>query len=107
MVAAAAVHSAAHGIAGQAAFEGCGLDPRVELERRVEGRLGRAVAHELDRLEQAAAADVADMPVVAEALGQPTLRAARPERLTFSSNCSSAITCCTASAAAQASGCAR
>src|SRR5258708_18738304 len=71
MVAVTAVHGSAPRVAAKPAFERRGLDPLMELERGIERRPGGAIGDQLDRLEQAAAADVADMPVIAEALGEP------------------------------------
>ncbi len=71
MIALAAVHGSAHRVATKPTFEGCGLDPLIELERRIERRARGAVGDQFDRLEQAAPSDVADMPVIAEALGEP------------------------------------
>ena len=73
MVAAAAIHGAAGRIAGKPAFERGGLDLLVELEGGIERLAGCAIRHQLDGLEQAAPADIADMAVIAEALGQPPL----------------------------------
>ena len=66
----AAVDGAAAGIDQQAAIEGVGLGALMQAERRIERRLGRAVRDQLDRLEQSAAANVADMGMIAEAVGQ-------------------------------------
>ena len=107
MIAAAAVHASARGIAAEAAFERDRLDALVQFQRRIERRAGGAIGDEFDGLEQAATPDVADMPVIAETLGQPPFELTRRSSLTLSSNCSSSITRCTSSAAAQASGCAR
>ncbi len=65
-----AVDRAAHRIDRQAARQCLALDPLVDLQRRIEHLLRRAVGDELQRPEQAAAAHVADMAVVAEALDQ-------------------------------------
>ena len=73
MIAAAAIHASARGIAAKAAFECDRLDALVKLQRRIERRSGGAIGHQFDGLEQAAAPDVADMAVIAEALGQPPL----------------------------------
>ena len=77
MIAAAAVHGSAGRVAAKPAFERGGLDPLVELERGIERRARGAIGNQFDRLEQAAAPDVADMPVIAETLGQPPLEMAR------------------------------
>src|SRR5260221_8964320 len=79
MIPLAAVHSSAHRVATEPAFEGCGFNPQIELERRIERRARGAVGDQFDRLKQAAAADIADMAMIAEALGQPPfeLRATR------------------------------
>ena len=74
VVALLAVDRAAHRIAGQAARDGLRLDALVQLQRRIEDRLGGAVGDELQRPEQAAAANVADMAVVAEAFLQGGLQ---------------------------------
>ena len=106
VVAAAAVHRPAGRVAGKPALERGGLDLLVELEGGIERLAAGAVGDQLDGLEQAAPADVADMAVIAEALGQPPLEmtAELPDAV---EQCSSAMIRCTSSAAAQASGCAR
>src|SRR5579883_2598055 len=71
VVAARAVDRAAHWIDHQPAGHRRLLDPGVQLTGGIERRLGHPVLDQLDRLEQAAAADVADMGMVAEALAQP------------------------------------
>ena len=43
----------------------------MELERGIERGARGAIGHQFDGLEQAAPANVADMPVIAEAFGQP------------------------------------
>ncbi len=63
MVAAAAIHCPACRITGEAVFERGGFDPLVELEAWIERLAGGAIGDELDGLEQAASADVADVPV--------------------------------------------
>ena len=73
MVAAAAVGGSARRIAAKAALERDRLDPLVQFQRGIERRTGATIGDELDGVEQAAAPDVADMAVVAEALGQPPL----------------------------------
>src|ERR1041385_7458553 len=73
MIAAAAVHRAASRIAGEAVLECGSLDALVELEGGIERRAAGAIGHQLDGLEQAAAADIADVAVIAEPLGQPAL----------------------------------
>src|SRR5678815_4639693 len=65
-----AVHGAAHWVDRQAAREGGFLDALVQFQGEIERRLGGAVGDQFDRLEQAAAADVADVAVVAEAFGE-------------------------------------
>src|SRR6478672_2492540 len=72
MIAAAAVHGSAARVAAQPAFEGYGLDPLIELERGIERRARGAIGDQFDRLEQAAPANVTDVTVIAEALGQPS-----------------------------------
>src|SRR3979409_1810168 len=73
MVAAAAIHRPAGRITGEAACERGGLDPLVELEAGIERVAAGAICDELDGLEQAAPADIADVPVIAETLDQPPL----------------------------------
>src|SRR6266545_5751211 len=73
MIAAAAIRAAARGIAAKAAFERDRLDPLVQFQRRIERGAGGAIGDEFDGLEPAATPDVADMPVIAEAFGQPPL----------------------------------
>src|SRR5712672_4810212 len=73
MVAAAAIHRPACRITGEAVFERGSLDPLVELEAWIERLAAGAIGDELDGLEQAASADVADVPVIAEALRQSSL----------------------------------
>ena len=75
VIADAAVHGAAHRIAGKPARKRLGLDARMQLERGIERRSRGAIGDELDRLEQAAAPDIADMTVIAETFGQPPLEA--------------------------------
>ena len=91
MIAAAAVHASARGIAAEAAFERDRLDALVQFQRRIERRAGGAIGNEFDGLEQAAPPDVADMAVIAETLGQSPFELTA-EILTLSSNCSSSIT---------------
>src|SRR5690606_33213315 len=50
--------------------KGFGLDPGVDLSRRIERRLGFAVLDDLDTAEKASAPDVADMRVLAEGRAQ-------------------------------------
>src|SRR6266436_10454523 len=73
MVAAAAVHRPPDGITGEADFERGGLDPLVELEAWIERFAAGPIGDQLDGLEQAASADVADVPVIAQALRQSSL----------------------------------
>src|SRR6476660_4924212 len=73
MVAAAAIRGPARRVAGEAAFERGGLDPLIELEAGIERLPAGAIGDQLDGLEQAAPADIADVAVIAEALGQPSL----------------------------------
>src|SRR6476659_181717 len=73
MVATASIHGPAGRVTGEAAFESGGLDPLVELEAGIEGLAACAIGDQLDGLEQAAPPDIADVPVIAEALGQPSL----------------------------------
>src|ERR1700741_4099103 len=76
VIAAAAVDRAARRIAGKAALERRRLDFLVELESGIE-RLSRgAIGNQLDRPEQAAPTDVADMPVIAKTVGQSPLEMA-------------------------------
>src|SRR5260370_6851534 len=74
MIAAAALHGSARRVAGKPAFERRGLDPLIELERGIERRARCAIGNQFDGLEEAAPTDVADVPVIAEALGQPPLK---------------------------------
>ena len=74
MVARFSVDGAAHRVANQAAGHRLRLDPRVELELGIEGRLGGAVGDQLDGPQQAPAADVADMAVVGEAIDERALQ---------------------------------
>src|SRR6266481_9500373 len=76
MVAAAAIHRPAGRITGETTFERGGLDPLVEFEVGIERRAAAAIGDQFDGLEQATPADIADMPVIAEALGQPMLELA-------------------------------
>ena len=76
MVAVATVHGSACRITGKAALERRGLDPLVQLEAWIERRAAGAVCDNLDGLEEAAPADIADVPVIAEALGQSQLEIA-------------------------------
>src|SRR5207237_5385195 len=50
------------------------LGPLVEPEGGIERRAAGAIGHQLDGLEQAAAADITDVAVIAEPLGQPALQ---------------------------------
>lgn len=68
VVAAPAIDGAAHRVDHQSVGHSRLLDSRVQLQRRVERRLGAAACNEFDGLEQAAAAYVADIVVVAEPL---------------------------------------
>ena len=70
MVAGAAVDGAAHRVDAQAARERLRLHARVHAPRRVERLLCAALGDELDPLEEAAAADVADVRMIREALAQ-------------------------------------
>src|SRR5258707_15136176 len=73
MVAAVAIHRPACRITGEAVFERGGLDPLMELEAGIERRAAGAIGDQLDGLEQAASAHIADVPMIAEALGQSSL----------------------------------
>src|SRR5215469_8295494 len=73
MIAMLAVSGAAGRIAAEPAFECRRLDLLVQLEAWIERLLAGAILDQLDRLEQAAASDIADMAVIAEAFGQPLL----------------------------------
>ena len=66
---------------------------------------GGSIGDEFQRPEQAAAAHVTDMAVVAEAFDQAVSRRA-PMARTLSSRLSSRMMRCTSNAAAQATGCA-
>src|SRR3569832_1155696 len=70
VVAADAVDRAGGRIDVDALVEAGFLDPLVDPGVRVEWALGAAVLDELQRLEQAAAPDIADMRMVAEAVQQ-------------------------------------
>src|SRR5258707_13539685 len=72
MVAAAAIRGPARRVAGEAAFECGGLDPLVELEAGIERLAAGAIGDQLDGLEQAAPADIADGPGITEAPSQPS-----------------------------------
>src|SRR6476469_7359014 len=76
MVAAAAIHRPAGRITGKAAFERRSLDPLVEFEGGIERLAAGAIGDQLDGLQQSSPADIADVPVIAEALGQPPLQVA-------------------------------
>ena len=105
MVAVAAVDRAAHRIDHQAAAIASRLDARMQLQRRVEGRLawrGRAPAR--SPWNRPAAADVAHVRVRAEGGLQALAQARALRAAPASSRRSRWITRCTASAAAQATG---
>src|SRR5215469_12671717 len=70
VVAALSVRGAAHWIDHEPARHRLVLDARIELARRVEWLLGSAVGDQLEALQQAAAAHVADERMIAEALAQ-------------------------------------
>src|SRR4051794_2103280 len=74
MVAAPAVHRAAARITGETVFKRRRLDALVQLETGLERRAAGAVGDQLDRLKQPAPADIADVPMIAETLGQPLLQ---------------------------------
>ena len=76
VVAGIAVDRAAHRVNHQPARHRGGLDARVQLQRRIERRLGRAVRHHFQRHEKAAAADVPDMRMAGEARWRPLRRPA-------------------------------
>src|SRR5205807_9189782 len=76
MIAAATIHASARGITAEPAFEGDRLDALVQFQRRIERRAGGAIGDQVDGLEQAAAPDVADMPVITKTLGQAPLKMA-------------------------------
>ena len=71
MVAALAICGSTGRITGKAAFECGGLDPLIDLERRIERRARAAIRNQLDGLEQPTSPDIADVPVIAKTLGQP------------------------------------
>ena len=91
-----AVDIAADGIADQAVVEGLVADPGEELQRGVEGLLGRAVGDQLDADEEAAAADVADMASLAQGARAAWLMSLGPSALTCSTSRSRATMVCTA-----------
>src|SRR5688572_14579469 len=64
VVAALSVYRAAHRIAHYAARHGFALYGLVELQRRREGLLGRAIGDEFDGDEEAAAPDISDVRVI-------------------------------------------
>src|SRR5215469_16440979 len=64
VIAAAAIHTAAGRVAGEAAFERRSSYFVVELEGGIERPSRRAILDQFDRLEQAATADVADVTVI-------------------------------------------
>ncbi len=66
VVATLAVDRAAHRVDHQTTRHGLLLDSRVQLARRVEGRLAAALVHQLDAAKQTAAAQLAHMRVSAE-----------------------------------------
>ena len=70
MIALLAIDRAAHGIGGEPAGKGFSFYAFIDLERGGENLLGGTVGDEFERPEQAAAADVADMAVVAEPVVQ-------------------------------------
>ena len=80
----------------------CALMLRVQAPGRVERLPGGAVLHQFQAQEQAAAADIADMRMVAEALDQPVFQQTLPMARTLASRSRCSICCCTARAAAQA-----
>src|SRR5258705_11868349 len=91
MIAAAAIHCPASRITGKPAFERGSLDPLVELEARIERLAAGTIGDQLDGLEQAAPANIADMAGVTEALRQPPPEATAEipdpfEQLLFTNN---------------------
>src|SRR3954469_5902666 len=70
-----AVDRPAHGIAKWPRLQRRRLHARVHAQRRVERRLALAILDELERPEEAAATDVADMGMAAEVLPQPAFQA--------------------------------
>src|SRR5690606_4065695 len=65
-----AVDRPAHRIAQEALLQALGLHPRMDTQRGIERAPGRAVLHELDAPEKAAAADVAHVRVLLQAIAQ-------------------------------------
>ena len=68
MIAFNPVGGAAARVADQTLAHGVFLDPGMEFKRWVERFLGRPVGDQFDTPEKPAAADVADMGVIAQAL---------------------------------------
>src|SRR5438445_7307059 len=71
VVAAAAVDGAPHRIDEQPTLHRFALDPRVQAQGGIERRLARAIGDQLDAAEQAPAADIADMGMIAKASREP------------------------------------
>ena len=80
VVAAHAVDRPAHRIDHQPARHRFALDARMQLQFRVERLLAAAIGDELEALEQAASAHVADEGMIAEPLASAGARDARPAR---------------------------
>jgi len=74
MVAAQPVHGAAARVAGEAVRKSRALDARVHFQFRIERCLAGAIRDNLDAVEQAAPAHVADVVMVAETLDEPLLQ---------------------------------
>src|SRR5437867_1783093 len=71
VIASPPVDRASHRVGHEAAGHTFTLDAEVELQRGIERFLGCPVADDLDAEKKAAAADVADMRMVAETRGEP------------------------------------
>ena len=83
MVPCAAVDRAAHRVGHEAAGHAFALDPRMQLQRGIEGALVAPIGDELEAEEKPATADVADMRMVGEGAvsASPALpRAAHPRQ---------------------------
>ena len=71
MIAANPVDGATAWIDRQSAGHGLALDARVESLGRIEGKFGASILDQFHAHEQATAAYVADVGVIAEALSEP------------------------------------
>src|SRR4029450_6172760 len=70
VIAGAPVERPAHRVRHQPARHAFALDAEVELQRRIERGFGHPITDELDAEKKSAAANVADVRMVAEALGE-------------------------------------